>query len=125
MQQLLWIETLLKLSGGLVLALTPLTAIKILGLPRTDSGFWPRLLGAVLIGLAFATYLEGRFGGTPRGLGIAGCFLVNIAAVTMLVIQLVMSHRRGQPTQTRRGEAVLWLLVTLLSLLIVVEIAHI
>lgn len=130
MQQLLWIETLLKLAGGLTLALAPLTAIRVLGLPGTDSGFWPRLLGAVLIGLAAATFLEGRFGGTPRGLGIAGCFLVNLAAVAMLIAQLVLSQPRlraasGRPPQTRRGQAVLWLLVCLLSLLIVFEIAHI
>ena len=121
MQQLLWIETLLKFSGGLVLALTPLTAIRVLGLPGTDSGFWPRLLGAVLIGLAAATYLEGRFGGTPRGLGLAGCFLVNVAAVAMLVSHMALS----KGVQTRRGQSILWLLVAALLLLIVFEIAHI
>lgn len=126
MQQLLWIETLLKLSGGLVLALTPLTAIRLLGLPGTDSEFWPRLLGAVLIGLAAATYLEGRFGGTPRGLGLAGCFLINIAAVVMLTVHLVLSGSgQGRARQSRRGQSVLWLLVCLLLLLIVFEIAHI
>lgn len=126
MQQLLWIETLLKLSGGLVLALAPLTAIRLLGLPSTDSGFWPRLLGAVLIGLAAATFLEGKFGGTPRGLGIAGCFLINVAAIGMLVTQLVLARPQpGRPPQTRRGQAILWLLVCLLSLLVVIEIAHV
>lgn len=121
MQQLLWIETLLKFSGGLVLVLAPLTAIRLLGLPGTDSGFWPRLLGAVLIGLAAAIFFEGRFGGSPRGLGIAGCFMVNVAAVTMLVTHMVLSRS----VQTRRGQSVLWLLIALLLLLMVFEIAHV
>ena len=38
MQQLLWIETLLKLVPGLLLALAPLTTLRILGLPRPDTG---------------------------------------------------------------------------------------
>lgn len=120
-QQLLWIETLLKFSGGLVLALTPLTAIRLLGLPGTDSGFWPRLLGAVLIGLAAAIYIEGRFSGSPRGLGLAGCFLVNVASVTMLISHMVLS----KGVQTRRGQSILWLLIAALLLLIVFEIAHV
>jgi len=120
LQQLLWIETLLKLSGGLVLLLTPMTAITVLGLPRTDSGFWPRLLGAVLIGLAAATFLEGRFGGASRGLGIAGCLLVNLAAATMVSAMLVL----GTASRTKRGVVVLWLLVAALLLLSSFEIAH-
>lgn len=121
MQQLLWIETLLKLSGGLVLVLAPLTAIKVLGLPAAETGFWPRLLGAVLIGLGAAVFLEGRFGGLSRGLGIAGCLLVNMIAVTVIVSQLVLM--KSPPT--RRGPIILWLLVTLLLLLVAFEIAHI
>jgi len=120
-QQLLWIETLLKLSGGLVLALAPLTAIKVLGLPRTDSGFWPRLLGAVLIGMAAATYLEGRYAGATRGLGLAGSLLVNVATIGMLTTLLVL----GRASTTQRGTAILWLLVAALTLLVVLEIAHV
>lgn len=121
MQQLLWIETLLKLSGGLVLVLAPLTAVKVLGLPTTDSAFWPRLLGAVLIGLAAALFVEGRFGGTPRGLGVAGCLVVNVIAAATIIGQLVLTRR----PPTNRGQAVLWLLVILLLLLVAFEIAHI
>jgi hypothetical protein len=120
-QQLLWIETLVKFAGGMVLVIAPLTAIRALGLPGTDSGFWPRILGAVLIGLAAATYLEGRSGGAAGGVGLAGCFLINIAAVAVLTALQVL----GRGAQTRRGEAALWLLVVLLLLLVVFEIAHI
>jgi hypothetical protein len=118
-QQLLWIETLLKLSAGLVLVLAPLSAIKILGLPRAESGFWPRLLGAVLIGLAGALYVEGRTPGS-QGLGLAGCVIVNFSAVSMLGGMLALE---AGPSSAR-GRAVVWALVVLLVFLSVLEIVN-
>jgi len=47
-----------------------------LGLPRTETGFWPRLLGALLIGLAGATFLEGSSPGS-RGLGLQAASLLT------------------------------------------------
>jgi hypothetical protein len=52
-QQLLWLETLLKFVPGLLLALAPLTTLRVLGLPRPETGFWPRLLERA-IGETFA-----------------------------------------------------------------------
>ena len=67
MQQLLWLETLLKLIPGLLLALAPLTTLRILGLPRPDTGFWPRLCGALLVGIAGALFSRAR----PAAMGSA------------------------------------------------------
>ena len=111
-QQLLWIETLLKFSGGLVLLLVPLTAARVLGLPKPASALWPRLLGAVLIGLAAATFLEGQ-GGAPRGIGLGALFAINLSASIPLLILL----GTGRAASTRRGRLTLWtLLVALLTL---------
>jgi hypothetical protein len=118
-QQLLWIETLLKLAGGLVLVLAPLATIRLLGLPRTETGFWPRLLGFVLIGLAGALFVEGSQPGS-RGLGLLGCVIVNFCAVSMLGGLLALEA--GPPSA--RGRAVLWALVVLLVSLSVLEIAN-
>ncbi len=85
MQQLLWIETLLKFSAGLMLVLAPLATIKLLGLPPASTGFWPRLLGALLIGIAGALFLEGSVPGS-RGLGLAGCLVINFSAVSLMGI---------------------------------------
>ncbi len=117
MQQLLWIETLLKFSAGLVLVLAPLSTIKLLGLPRTESGFWPRLLGSVLIGLAAALFVEGSTPGS-RGLGLLGCVLVNFSAVSMLAGLLALE---AGPSSAR-GRAVVWALVVVLVCLSVLEI---
>lgn len=119
MQQLLWIETLLKFSAGLLLVLAPLTAIKLLGLPASGSGFWPRLLGAVLIGLAGALFLEGSVPGSS-GLGLGGCLIVNFSAIAMLSILLVFEA--GPPSA--RGRAATWGVVVLLVWLSVLEIAN-
>jgi hypothetical protein len=118
-QQLLWFETLLKLAGGAALVLAPLVTIKLLGLPPATNGFWPRLLGAVLIGLAAATFIEGALEGS-RGLGLAGSIVINIASAA--VIALAGLFGGGAPT--RRGTFTLSALVVLLLVLALVEIAH-
>jgi hypothetical protein len=117
--QLLWFETLLKLSSGLLLALVPLTVIKILGLPPAESAFWPRLLGSVLVGLSGATFLEGAMAST-RGLGLAGAIVINLAAAAMIALSSLL----GGGATTRRGKLVQWGIVTLLFALSLAEIAR-
>jgi hypothetical protein len=119
LQQLLWIETILKLSAGLLLGLAPRTTLTILGLPRTETGFWPRLLGALLIGLGAATFLEGAAGG-GRGLGLEGCVLINFSGASMMAALLLLDAGPA----SARGRAVMWTLVILLILLCVLEIAN-
>jgi hypothetical protein len=116
-QQLLWLETLIKLSSGLLLALAPLTTLRILGLPRPDIGFWPRIVGILLLGLAAALFLEGTSGG--HGLGLAGVVIIDLAGVAMLATLLVLE--RGPSSS--RGRAVVWAVICALVTLSVLEIA--
>jgi len=119
LQQLLWIETLIKLLAGILLALGPRLTIRVLGLPRSETGFWPRLLGAVLIGLAAATFIEGRSPGS-HGLGLPGCVIVNFSGASIMSTLLVL----GAGPASARGRAVMWTLVILLILLCALEIAN-
>ncbi|MEQ8822808.1 MAG: ABC transporter permease [Filomicrobium sp.] len=119
MQQLLYIETVLKLTGGLVLVFMPLMACRVLGLPRPKSGLWPRLLGAVLLGLAGATYIEG--GTELRGLGMAGCAIINLVSV-IVILSLIALDGAGV---TRRAKASMALLSVTLMVLGILEIAQI
>ncbi len=119
MQQLLLTETLFKLAAGLVLLAAPGMTATILGLDRPTSGFWPRLLGAVLLGLAAATFIEQRLPGS-KGLGLAGCVAVNLIAA--FVIGSALAMKSAAPT--RRGKLALWLLVAVLTTLGLVEIAY-
>ncbi len=119
MQQLLWLETLLKLTGGPLLLLAPMSTIRAFGLPASASGFWPRIVGALLLGIAAATYIEGAWAGS-RGLGLAGLVAINLTGA--LVIALAILAGRAAPT--RRGAVALWVLVALLVSLSLVEIAQ-
>jgi hypothetical protein len=118
-QQIAWIEVLLKGTSGLMLCFFPLTTARLIGLPVAGSGFWPRLLGAVLVGIAAALFLEGR-GGGPRGLGMAGVMVINLAALAML-LSLLISERAAS---TMRGRLVLWVVALTLLLLAVVELVN-
>lgn len=119
MQQLLYIETILKLSGGLVLVLVPLTACSVFGLPKPQSGLWPRLLGSVLVGIAGATYIEGAT--SVDGLGMAGCLIINVVAAATILTLLTF----GAAGTSRRARGVLALLAVLLLLLSFLELGQI
>lgn len=119
MQQLLWLETLLKLTGGILLLLAPLTTIRALGLPSTASGFWPRLVGALLIGIAAGAYIEGAWAGS-RGLGLAGLVAINLSGAAVIAFAALL----GRAAPTRRGTFALWVLVALLLALSLLEIAQ-
>lgn len=116
--QLLWLETLLRLSAGVVLLIMPVTAARVLGLPLPQALLWPRLLGAMLIGMAGATLLEGA-ASSSTGLGPGGLVLINLATAGTLISLLVLERA----SQTRRGKLFLWALALSLISLAVLEIA--
>lgn len=120
MHQLLWFETLLKLTTGGLLLLAPLTVIRVLGLPPTATGFWPRIAGILLIGIGAAAFIEGAWPGS-RGLGLAGLVLINLLGALVVALTALF----GGGVRTRRGTAVLWTSVGLLILLALVEIAYV
>ncbi len=120
MPQLVGLEFLLKLGSGLALLAAPLTLIKLLGLAPAGSAFWPRLLGAVLVGLAIATYMDAsaRLG---HGLGLAGSMVINFTVSLALGAGLIM----GQGAPTWRGRIVVGGAAAALFLLALIEIAYI
>lgn len=117
-QQLLWLETVLRLTGGIVLLILPHASARVLGLPAPQALLWPRLLGASLVGMAAATFLEGAFA-NASGLGLGGLVLINLVAAGTLISLLVLE--RG--SQTRRGKLFLWALAMGLIAISVLEIA--
>lgn len=120
MQQLLFVEAILKATFGLLLVAAPQVLIKLCGLPPVLTGFWPRLLGATLLGIAAATLIEGTLLGS-RGLGLGGSLAINFAVVAMLITMLAVNAA----ATTVRGKVLLWSLVAGLCALILVEIAHV
>lgn len=117
-QQLLWIEFILKLSVGLSLMLIPRLLARVFGLPPAESPFWPRVLGGVLVGIAAAAFVEVKLK-AGSGLGIGGAIAINLATVLIVVSLLIL----GQVGPARRGRAALWLAAGALMTLALVEIA--
>ena len=118
MNQFLFLESLLKLSFGLPLVLIPRSTLKLLGLPRPPTGFWPRLTGGLLLGLAAATFIELRLPGS-KGLGLYGVVAINLTVAGTLVALLILNSA----PPTRRGRLALWLAVGLLLTLSLAEIS--
>lgn len=110
---------LLKLSGGIVLLFLPLTACKVVGLPKPQSGLWPRLLGVVLIGIGGALYIEGAVP-TSRGLGLGGLLVLNLTSALGIFALLVLNGAG----QVQRGKFILAVLAVLLILLSLIELAY-
>lgn len=119
MTEFLLLETSIKFAAGLLLVAAPLSTLRLLGLARPPSGFWPRLTGALLLGLAAASFIEIRLPGS-KGLGLYGLITINLIAAGAIMGALIMDA--GAPT--RRGRIVLWLTVGLLMTLSLAEIAQ-
>jgi hypothetical protein len=119
LDQLLWIESVLKAASGLALVAAPGVIIRLLGLAPSAGGFWPRLLGTTLLGMALATTLQAR-AINASGLGLAGSVAINLTVAVMIIALLIL----GQAAPTRRGRITLAFASALLVLLSLVEIAH-
>ena len=114
--KLLQIELLLKGGAGLALLLFPITIARIFGLPHGQVSLWPRLLGVLLIGIAGAIYLEHDVEGV-RGLGLGGLVLINALAIFALLAITII-----QGGGSRRGNTALWLTITILFMVMLLEI---
>jgi hypothetical protein len=118
LQQLLLTEVVLKGTVGLILLLIPSHAAGMLGMPPAATGFWPRLTGALLIGIAAGLLVQGIFPAV-RTITPAGLIAINLAGAFTLVALLVL----GKASQTRRGTVLLWVIAVNLALLSLIEIS--
>lgn len=93
---------------GLLLLAFPADLVRLLGVPPTEVAFYPSLLGAVLVGIGIALFLELRRRGT--GLGLVGAITINICGGAALALWLLV----GDLAIPLRGFVFLWSLVVLL-----------
>ena len=106
---LLLADALVNLVIGAVLATYPASLIGALSLPASQSTFYPRLLGMVLIGIGIALLLNALPTGLP-GLGLAGAIAINLSAAAMLVLMLLT----GLGKIPRSGKRLLWIVALVL-----------
>lgn len=117
MDQLLWIETLVKGLAGVCLVLAPSTTIRALGLPGALTSFWPRLLGSLLLAIAAASFLTGaKF--LENGLGLGALAIMNLFAGAYFMGHIIFNRSE----QSRRGRMLITLVAGLLLVLATTEL---
>ena len=116
---LLIIDCFVNLLLGLLLLLFPLGVIDLLGLPATNTNFYPSILGAVIFGIGLALLFE--FTGYAkrfRGLGLGGAILINLFGSSALIFWLLF----GSLSIPLKGHIVLWAVGLLVFFIGIVEL---
>lgn len=98
---LLTFDSLINALLGLALFAFPTDLPTVLGLPETESGFYASILGAVLLGIGIALFIEVRRG--SDGLGVRGAIAINLLGGGALVAWLLSGL-----DLPLRGVLVLW-----------------
>ncbi len=118
---LLVTDAAINLGLGLLLVWFPDSLVQILGVPATDSGFYPAILGAVLFGIGIALLIEAK--STSRetaGLGLSGAMAINLCGGAVLGAWLVL----GGLDLPLRGTVLLWVLVVVLVGISLLEVSQ-
>ena len=89
-ERLLIIDGVINLGLGFLLLFFPQGIVDALGVPASVLKFYPSILGAVLIGIGSALFLE-RYGAdyNLRGLGLGGAVLINLCGAGVLAGWLI------------------------------------
>jgi hypothetical protein len=83
---LLRVDGAINLALGALLMAFPSGLVETLGVPPAEGRFYPSLLGAVLIGVGIALFLEAnRLPGGIIGLGLGGAIAINLVAAAVLI----------------------------------------
>ena len=117
---LLTIDGIVNLLLGLLLMVFPRSLVAILGLPPSDPGFYPNILGGVLFGIGIALMMESRSGKAGGdGLSLCGAAAINLCGGLVLGAWLLFGNLR----LPQRGTILLWLLVAILVGISIAEIS--
>jgi peptidoglycan/LPS O-acetylase OafA/YrhL len=107
---ILLIDAAISLVLGLFLLVFPTRLVKLLGLPPAET-FYPGILGAVVVGIAIALFLDWKR--KPPGLvglGVGGAIAIDLCAALFLAVWLLL----GGVHLPVRGRIVLWAVVAVL-----------
>jgi hypothetical protein len=114
---LLMLDAAINLVLGALLLVFPAPFVGALGVPPSESAFYPSLLGAVLLGIGIALLLQ-RYRAAD-GLGLMGALSINLSGGFVLAGWLLLGHL-GLPW---RGRVLLWALVLILAGISTIELA--
>lgn len=101
---LLACDAIINLALGILLLLFPAGIVELLGLPPSDSYFYPTILGGVIFGIGLALGIELFFYPKLSGLGLAGAITINIPGGLVLLYWLLFTNL----DIPLRGTIILW-----------------
>jgi hypothetical protein len=115
----LLIDAIINAVLGVLLLAFNRGIAEFLGVPYSESYFYPNILGAVFVGIALALIIE-AFRKNPEitGLGLVGAVCINMCGGLVLFLRLVFGNL-GLPPQ---GAVFLWALAILLPVISGVEL---
>lgn len=103
--KILLLDAFVNVVLGLLLATFPNSVVRFLGVPATDTKFYPSILGAVLLGIGVALFIEFyRKPSQPPGLGLSGAIAINLCGAIFLAGWLMT----GTLDLPLRGQVFLW-----------------
>ena len=105
---LLTIDAVISFLLGVLLLVFPKTLVSILGIPNSESSFYPSIFGSILFGIGVALLIE-RFR-RSEGLGLLGAISIDLSGGIALAIWLLFGHLE----LPLRGYIILWILVFIL-----------
>ena len=116
---LLTIDSLINLLLGVLLVAFPRDLISFLGIPEPSSAFYPSILGAVLVGIGIALWMErGADRARVHGLGLGGAVVINLFGALVLSTWLLF----GDLYLSIKAAAVLWSIVAVLTVVSLAEV---
>ena len=116
---LLLVDGIVNIILGVLLLLFPVGIVDVLGLPVTNTNFYPTILGAVLLGIGIALIVELiGFGKKVRGLSLGGAIVINIIGAFVLILWLLF----GSLQIPARGFIILWVIGLLVFFIGIAEV---
>ena len=117
---LILLDGIINLIVGIILLLFPWGMGHWLGLPASNSHFYPTLLGAVILGIGLALLLEWKSQREKyQGLGLEGAVVINFVGGGVLLLWLLL----GSLQTPMRGLIILWVIAIAVLLVGIIELA--
>lgn len=117
---LLPVDCIVNLLLGVLLLLFPTGILDFLGLPETNTNFYPTLLGAVILGIGLALFSElAGYARRFRGVGRGGAISITLVGSMVCISWLLF----GSLSIPLKGQIVLWAVGLTVFSIGIVEIA--
>ena len=107
----LLVDAIINLILGILLLLFPFVS-NLLGVPSSDTNFYPNILGGIFIGITLALIIEAFRKEKSRsvGLGIIGAICINLCGGIVLIFWLLF----GDLILALQGKIFLWIIAIIL-----------